>query len=190
MLDFLNHYSDAFTAIAALIASGGAIYGVNEWKRQFKWRIEYETAQKYVRRLYQLRDAINREVRNPAISSKEVEIAQETASLQGADVTRANEHWIVYLQRWQKVTEARTVLRESLLETEVLWGKDIGNAQRGLDLLIGELYGKIWSTFNNPGSRHVGFDTYLYHTDGNDDFTKRIQDAVEEIEKFVRPHLT
>ena len=48
MLEFINNYSSALTAIAALITSGVALYGVNEWKRQFKWRIEYEIARAYV----------------------------------------------------------------------------------------------------------------------------------------------
>ncbi len=187
-MEWLNHYSDALTGVAALIAAGVAIYGVNEWKRQFKWRIEYETARRYIRALYRVREAINRDVRNPTISKSEFDGAKEAAELNGSTVTDENRHWIVYLKRWEKLSAARVDLRAELLETEVLWGKDIGKAEWKLQLLIGELYAKIHMHFMNLQNVTDSFD-YLYYTDGQDEFSQRVDKAIVGVEQLLRPHL-
>ncbi|TSC85652.1 MAG: hypothetical protein G01um10148_1038 [Parcubacteria group bacterium Gr01-1014_8] len=187
MLEFLSNYSGALTGVAALIGACVAIYGISEWKRQFKWRIEYETARRYIRALYDVREAINRDVRNPTISHAEMKAAEEAAQFKGLDVTRADTQWIIYNRRWEKVSVARTNLREALLETEVLWGNEIKNAQSALDALIGILYGKIWAIFHNVPTPDA--DIYLYHTDGKDSFTAEIDNVIEGVAKPLRSHL-
>jgi hypothetical protein len=188
IVEWLNHNSDALTGLAALVAAGVAVYGVNEWKRQFKWRIEYNTARRYVRALHKVRESINRDVRNPAISNSEVEAAAEAAQLNGAKVTDENRHWLVYVKRWEKLSAARADLRGELLETEVLWGKGIREEEWKLQLLIGELYAKIHMHFTNPRSVPDSFD-YLYYTDDKSAFSKRVDDAIDGIEQLLRPHL-
>ena len=187
-MEWLNHNSDALTALAALVAACVAIYGVNEWQRQFKWRIEYETARRYIRALYRVRESINRDIRNPAISNSEVDEAKKAAELEGRTVTDENRHWLVYHKRWEKLSAARADLRAELLETEVLWGKDIGKEEWKLQLLIGELYAKIHMHFMNPRSAADSFD-YLYYTDGKDGFSTRVNDAIDGVEQLLRSHL-
>lgn len=188
LIEWLNNNSNALTSLAALIAAGVAIHGVREWKRQFKWRIEYETARRYIRALYRVREAINRDVRNPAISRSEFEQAKEAAELSGSKVTDENRHWVVYLKRWEKLSAARADLRAELLETEVLWGKGIREAEWKLQLLIGELYAKIHLHFTNPKSVTDSFD-YLYYTDEKKGFSKRVDDTIDGVEQLLRPHL-
>jgi hypothetical protein len=127
-------------------------------------------------------------VRNPAISKNEFDDAKGAAELNGSTVTDENRQWVVYLKRWEKLSSARSDLRAELLETEVLWGKSIRDAEWKLQLLIGELYAKIYMHFMNPRSVTNSFD-YLYYTDGSDDFSKRVDNAIDGVEQLLRPHL-
>ncbi len=61
---------DILKSISIIIASGVAIYGINSWRRETKWRRKYELAEDTLSLFYEVQDAIET-IRSPISYSGE-----------------------------------------------------------------------------------------------------------------------
>jgi hypothetical protein len=93
----------------------------------------------------------------------------------------------VYSTRWNKIREAWTNLEAELLEAEVSWGFEARKAQASLDSLVRELYGAL--SIYLDGRATISTDNIIYDMGDKDQFSKKIDVAIKEIEIFLRPHL-
>ena len=61
---------DILKSISIIIASGVAIYGINSWRREIKWKRKYELAEETLSLFYEVQDAISI-IRSPFVSVSE-----------------------------------------------------------------------------------------------------------------------
>lgn len=201
---YLSFIKDLVTVFATVIGGCIAIYGLVAWKRQLKGKTEYELARRILRAVYKVRDAI-KGVRNPLQSAGEIETSLREAGL-SIDPNSSEYHLksatSVYQRRWNKLNEARSDLQVELLEAEVSWGSEIIDTLKPLNECISELYVNIMQYLdglNDPfPCRTEDADQrnnrikiiYEISADPNKDpFSGKIKCAVEELERYLKPHL-
>lgn len=114
---------------------------------------------------------------------------------------RADE--LVYDRRWKELSKALSDLRAELLEAEVLWGPDVHKPASDLQRCVGELNGAIrhhlmskarsspYRADQVSAELREKYFRVLYEgaSDGEDEFSARVQLAVNAFEKFLRPKL-
>lgn len=185
---WLNLIPEWVTAIATLILGGAAIYGVFwEWKKQIKGKTDYEIARRYLKAALKLRDAI-KYVRNPFIPVGEMQDALKKNGLDSEEYKdKQKTNIAVYSERWKKVTEAWTNLEAELLDAEVSWGYEARKAQINFDALIRKLFAELHMYLEGYSKKIT--DNIIYDTGDKDEFSKSIDDAIKEIEEFLKPHL-
>ena len=59
-----NLIFDILKSVSIIIASGAALYGINSWRRETKWKRKYELAEETLSLFYEVQDAISI-IRNP-----------------------------------------------------------------------------------------------------------------------------
>ena len=184
---FLSVLPDIITAVSTAIVAGVAIYGITEWRRQLKGKTNYETARRYLKSALKLRDAM-KYVRNPFIPVSEMQSAlKENGFKEDEYNDNKKMNRSVYSVRWNKVRESWTNLEAELIEAEISWGPSAVKAQNSLDSCVRKLFASISLYLDGHGREFQ--DNIIYDTGEQNEFTKEITKAIEEIEVFLRPHL-
>ena len=185
----INTIANCITALSTLIVALLAGYGVLwEWKKQMKGKTEYEIARRYLKTALQLRDAI-KFVRNPFIPVGEMQSALKDNGLDSEEYkNREKTNRAVYSIRWKKVMEAQTNMEAELLEAEVSWGINAVNAQKKLNGLVLELRSALM-LYLEESLEVKDKDMLIYDTGDEDEFSKKVKIAIEEIEVFLKPYL-
>ncbi|MEI6296492.1 MAG: hypothetical protein WCO84_02480 [bacterium] len=182
-----NTVANSITSISAVIVAGVAIFGLVGWRKQMMGKTNYEIARKYLKASLKLRDAI-KFVRNPFIPLGEMQSALEVNGFKAEEYSDNQKmNRAVYSVRWNKVREAWTNLEAELLEAEVSWGSEATKAQLNLDALVRELYSGLSLYLDGRSSDST--DSIIYNIGVNDEFSKKVDGAIKEIEIFLRPHL-
>jgi len=99
---------------------------------------------------------------------------------------------LAYQQRWKLIIESLSDLQVVGLEAEVLWGRQpievldpLHKAVVQLNWALGEhLRGK-----SNVASDQGDKNYFIVFASGNDEFGTKVSNAIDKVEKFVRPHL-
>lgn len=190
VLFFIKKYSDVVTALSAVVVSCVAIYGLREWKRQTKGKTDYEIARRYLKSALNLRDSITY-VRNPFISINEMQTALKEHGFSEDEYSdNMKKNMAVYSTRWKKVQEAQTNLEIELLEAEVSWGAEAVRVSRKLSSLTRKLFAELQMYIS--GYRQNIKDELIYNQgdfDNPDDFSIKLNEGIEEIREFLKPHL-
>lgn len=190
ILDFFDTYSDALTAISAVVVSFVAIYGLQEWKKQMKGKTNYEIARRYLKQTLKLRNEVLN-VRNPGIFLGEIETALKESGLDGdeyKDKIKINR--IVYQRRWKNVQQARSNLELEIIDAEVSWGKQAEEVSRPLFALVGKLFAAIQlylDGFSTPIRENIIYNQGS--PESPDDFSIEVDKAIDKIKEFLNPHL-
>lgn len=183
----LEVIKDVIIIITALVASLAAILGLSAWKKQLIGRNDYELARRYLRAVYKMRNAI-RYVRNPFIPIAETTSALKKKGLQESDFSdKKKVDWAVYSLRWEKISEAFSDLEIESIEGEVSWGKKLTENLENLYKLINELSININHYIDKDSNLKVNH-SILYGLK-DDDFDKKIQTVVINIENYLRDYL-
>ncbi len=183
----LQAIKDIVTIIAASIASWVAITGLNTWKKQLKGKTDYELARRYLRSIYKIRDAI-KYVRNPFISIDEIFSALKESGMALEDYAdRQKSNRAVYALRWKKVVAAGSDISVELLEAQVSWGVEAINIQKDLDVCYRELFASLKLFLE--GHELKGQRDIIYDMGDEDEFNKKMTQAIQRIEDYLRPHL-
>ena len=199
MEKYLAIIKDIIVCVAALVGAVVAILGLNAWKRQIGGKTEYELAQRLLKATYKLRESI-RFVRNPMMFANEMPDPPDGDPASQSD---AHKRWYRtgkgYESRWENVRKSHIDVEAELLEAEVLWGSYVKDKFAKLFDVEHDLYYRIityldhlnpddrekWSAEEAKATRNV-----LYGVGGPDDeFHKKLQEAIAAIEKELRPHL-
>lgn len=175
--------------IGALIIGG---FGLSTWRRQLHGTSKYEVAKKILSTTYRLQDAIQG-VRSPMLHLKkeEVEAGREL-----------EEEQRIYTERLQRLHEKRAELRTLALEAKAIWGSDGQDCFKPIYELIGSIHAEIWlhfwlkGAYAGPGAtvdrspeRIETNNKIIYYLSDDDEFSKRIESSVQEVEKVFQPRL-
>jgi hypothetical protein len=184
----LGIIKDISTIVATTVAAFVAIKGLDAWKKQKKWQIEYDSSRNLYKAVLQVRDAISY-VRDPFILLAEMdhaitELKERTPSKEQVDTNRA-----VYRLRWNKIVSAMSSMQLELLEAEVLW-ENVKETVKPLERCVAKLNNGV-SQLLDPQLRINKTDFYDIIYEGGEDnvFTKEIENAVKNVTDFLKPKL-
>ena len=199
---YVTLIKDIITGLSALTAAIIAILGLQAWKKQLKGKTEYELAQKYLKAVYKIREALAW-VRNPYQSRTEIAQAMIEAKLENIPNNDPSFHvkstMAVYQKRFQKVTEAFLDLDAIMLEAETLWGEGVKEHIKSLQKHSSKLFITI-QLYISDIERNAPFNAekdkermaIMYAiTDGSadDSFTNEVKETIKKIEGFLKPRL-
>lgn len=183
---------DVVTVIGTIGALILGIVGLTTWRRQLRGTSKYDVAKRAVLLTYQVRDSIQA-VRNPMLYLTREEV-DPGRRLEGEQR--------VYIERMQVLQEKWTELKTLSHEAKAIWGEKAQARFTPVEKLIGELRAGIWLHFwlkgayagpgatvdNNP-ERVAANDKIVYWTSDDDEFSKRIEAAIHQVEEFFQPHI-
>ncbi len=190
---------DILVGIAAATTAVVAVKGLRSWSRELKGKAEFEAARSLAHATYKLRDAL-RECRSPFYDHSE--LAHYNPAWEGPpDQADANQYAYIYKNRFAPVLADVQQFDSHVLEAEALWGSEIKLKTDQFRACVQELSGAMMADVANRRSNGEDFKhdlefakqvagkvTYLPDEESNE-FSKRLRDAVEQIEGQLRPHL-
>lgn len=178
------------------------IEGLKTWKRQLRGTSHHELARKALIELYKYRESVER-ARSPAMMGSEMELRPE-------DEAALNFREKVYLRkcsgyqkRFDTMTAARAPIHATLLESEALWGRELGELFKPLFTMQNDffLYVEYWLMASDPREDEDYRRTYSDIIKGRpkiifdkldkdgDEFRQRFNVYVSEIEQYLKPKL-
>lgn len=187
--------------IAAISASYVGIRGLNTWHRQLRGNTKYTLAKNILSFMYELREAISN-IRNPSMLYS---TASDLPQGKSDDLLEKGKEWQilvqVYQKRWGPISAARSKLQADLFEAEAVWGHDLVDKINPLFRLIGELWSALEGQlearspsipYESPGPEALKKrEAIIIEGDPEkDDFTKKLEDAIHQIEVDLKPHIT
>ena len=191
---------DIIVGLSAFAVAFFAYLGLHAWKKELKGKSEYQLAKDVLKSVYKVRDAF-KHVRHMVIY--QYEYPEEMRDHHG-HLKRENDYEgtaFVYEKRWEKMDEAFKELEEHHLDAQVEWGSEFQDKISKLRKCRAELLVTIQQFLErkkNPNrsetkpERSAEERSVLYHI-GNDSkhdkFTPQIDEAVDEFEKWLRPHI-
>ena len=182
--------NDIIVAVAAPFGAYLAWRGLEEWKRQFRGKIEHELAMGIIMSAHKLEEAI-KYYRHPLWQFSEWHYALAEAKKKGKIPEGYTGYMAARDARLLKVRDAVLLLLGDEAKARALWGRgntrpiaiflDLANKLRvmhatDLESLRNDKT-KKWEEFETA----MGFD--------NDEFGKQVAEAVADIEKWLRPKL-
>jgi len=197
---------DVIAALAAVTGATVAVIGLRTWRRQLRGGVELETARLALRAAYKMRDAI-KVVRNPFHDISEIVTASESSSAEshGSEKQEANVlggyERPLYAKRWQQVLEAGNELRAAEIEGEVLWGRPFIMSLDPLTTCVHDLSFEMseYLRYREMEDRTAVEEALIKESartvkakpgkDGPDEFERRVDSAIENLEAFVRPRI-
>ena len=191
--------SDIIISLAAITTATIAWKGLRSWKNELRGRADFELAQKLLMATFQLRDSIE-SCRSPWISAGELPDNYNRHPRNKDPEQEGQAMAYIYGNRWEKVSKPIQEFKAARIEAEVLWGS---NTSKKIDALLDcvlELRAAIDMFIHNEFSDGEDFKSdkeyarkikSKINTSQKEDneLTNKIQEAVKEIEAFVKPHL-
>ena len=193
---------DVILGGAAIVGSVVAVKGLSTWRRQLRGQVEYDLARRILRLTYQYRDAIHA-VRHPAMWNPEMPAPpEEKVKTMSAEQIRFYGRFKAYEKRWDRVSEARSLLYPELLESEALWEDEIKDRFAPLLKLENQLFLRLTHQMEleNPdvpsqdkeaiGKLIDRKSDILYDTLSDDDVYRReFNEEVEKVAAKLKAHL-
>lgn len=188
-------------AAAAVTTAGVAVFGFNKWRSELAGRAHFDCARTVARCVYQLRRAIQ-DCRAPLISISEYPDKVPVDPFTSTPGEMADLYRHAYGTRYSKVNTALTELDTAALEAEALWGKQIETRIDSLRYFTHELASALNAFIDNERSNGENFESdkafgkrmreivSASRRDDTNDFTKRLNEAIESIDAELRKHLS
>lgn len=199
--DWISAGKDVIIGLSAASAAVFAYLGLSAWRRELKGKSEYELAKELLKSVYKVREAF-KHVRHPAIYQYEYpeEMRDHHGQLKKENDHKGTEH--VYIKRWEKMDEAFGELEEHHLAAQVEWGPQfqdvivkLRSCRAELLIAIQQMLERkknpIESPLTTPDEK-AEERSVLYHSGEDskfDKFTPQINEAINEFEKWLRPHV-
>ncbi len=190
---------DILLSLAAITTACVAVFGLSAWKRELKGKAEFEVARGLIRSTYKLRDAIT-SCRSPFVRGQEYPEGYLTLGREATPEEHERAWAHVFQKRWEPVSSAIQDFDTFTLEAEALWGMQIRIKTEKFLECISELLSSIETMITDYRSggevfkvdaqfgirtRATAFSTGT----GENEFSKKIVDAITDIETEIRPHL-
>ena len=199
MSELITCIKDIVVALAALVTGIVAIYGITSWRRELKGKANFEVARILIKAVYKLRDELGY-CRSSFISAYEFPKEYE-GTLGKHSAEEEGQAWAhVYSKRWEPVGNSIQDFEAALLEAEALWGNDIKEkaskllgACRELRVAIEAVIDDKYSGGENFKDKEFGIKMRARVSatkSDNDDLSKKITEAISDLESEIRPHLS
>lgn len=199
--EYITAIKDVILGLSVISAAIFAYLGLTTWRKELKGKSEYQLAKEVLKSTYKVRDAFMH-VRSPAIYQYEYpeEMLDAQGYLKQEHDYAGSVH--VYQKRWEMMVRDFSELEEHNLEAQVEWGAEFQNVIAKLRYCKAELQIAIQQMLErkknprNIGLTSVGADAeersvlYYHGADSkHDKFTSEINEAINEFEKWLRPHI-
>ncbi len=189
-----NLFFDALQSISVIVASVVAIYSINSWRREAKWKRKYELAEEVLANLYESQQAI-RYIRSP-IGFQDEGSSRKIDKNETPEQTRVYNQAYVVRERFKNNSDALQKLRSLKYRFIALFGKENEEHFNKFSQTINQIFfaaDEIARTklgeygnekeFNLKILRDNSKIIYAKITDkDNDLIEKEIQNAVDKIE--------
>lgn len=192
---------DTVLALAAILTAVVALIGLSKWRQELKGRADFETARSYVRATYKLRDEIG-SARAPFVRASELPEGYYQHGNDRSDQDEADAWAKVFQSRLNPVQQALQELDVHALEAESLWGANARVGAIELQRCVARLQASMSSSVHDKAIGNLGFESdpdladkieksiFGLIDDEDNPLSKRIRDAIAEIERTVRPYLS
>lgn len=188
---------DIVLSIVAVITATVAIIGINNWRNEGKARAQFEAARDFVTATLDVREALD-DARVPLISY--LEYPPPPDGDDAVDPHSGKTLNYVYGNRWTPVKKALETFREAAIAAEVLFGSEVGEKaneiKRHAQCVAAAMNTIIEQAFQgNPDFEDAAYRKLVYSdahsARGNteNERTKKLYDAVEAIQDFLRSKL-
>ncbi len=117
-----NLLFDITKSLSVIVASGVAIYGINSWRREAKWKRKYELAEEALSLFYEVQDAISI-IRSPFGYTGEGKTRKRNENEREEDSEILDQAYVV-IERFEKNKEPFYKLRALKYRFITLFGKD------------------------------------------------------------------
>ncbi len=197
--EWITTGKDLLLGLAAITTAVVALVGLSKWRQELHEKTGFDAARALTRATYKLRDELQI-CRSPLISA--VEFPENYNRLENRSNEEEMRAWAhVYKNRWAPLWSARQDFDSHTLEAEVLWGPGIRTKTDALRKCVQELYGAIDAVINDKAVGGENFESdkdfgksmraivAAAPDDDTNELNLKIADAINGIEKEVRPHL-
>jgi hypothetical protein len=195
-VEIISVTKDIILIFAAIATAHVAINGLQSWSRELKGKADFEVARNLIRSVYKIRDEL-RYCRSPWITMGE--FPDEYDSNNKSPETEAKAYAYIYTNRWKPVATALQDFESQALEAEALWGTkfkpktdELRQCARNLQVAIeADISNKANDGEDFKSDRDFGKTIRAQISASNDDknpLTLKINSAIIDIEKEVRPH--
>ncbi|WP_458374777.1 hypothetical protein [Pseudomonas laurylsulfatiphila] len=200
---------DVFSVLGTLVSVAGvglAFYvglaGLATWRRQLKGTSDHELSRRALIELYVYRDAIDA-ARSPVMFGYECELSKEEANgLKFVDKNHLEKRR-GYQRRLEEIRKARLPIYLTLLESEAIWGKDLGTLYLSLFKLQNEFSRYVEFSLIASDPREDEDDRRPYREmlkerrdvlydprdEEGDDFRREFNAVSAEIERYLKSKL-
>ncbi len=187
---------DIILSITGITGSVVAVVGLGSWKRQLSRKSDRELAKEVLIGVYSLRNAVSH-VRSPFMFSSEMTPSEENLKKAVNDdhkeMMRVD---FAYQNRFKEISDVRAKLDEKIVESEILWGKEIRENYNHLIQVVGELFTTINIYLDDIRTHRdsrmtkteiMNRDRILYGIGGSEDeYWNRLLSSVKSIEGLVK----
>lgn len=149
---YIQILKDWASIIAAIIASGTAIWGLNTWRIQHKLKTRYELARRVLLSIYKVKDAVLA-FRNIWMDKNEMisAIKNENININDTKLESKEISKIAYIHRWNNIADTMSKLRADYIESEIL-----------LDIKLIESFKAFYNYINDL---HYQFEIFIKYQD-------------------------
>lgn len=195
-VEILSITKDIVLIFAAIATAYVAIKGLQSWSHELKGKADFEVARGLIRSTYKLRDEL-RYCRSPWITLDE--FPEDYDSNKKTPEIEAKAYAFIYANRWKPVATALQDFESQALEAEALWGSDfkpktdaLRQCARNLQVALeADVFNKANGGENfkcDPEfAKTINSEIRATHDEKNP-LTLKIGEAINEIEKEIRPH--
>lgn len=196
-----NLIFDLLKSISIIIASGVAIYGINSWRRETKWKRKYELAEETLSLFYEVQDAVSI-IRNPMAYEGEGRTRKRSDNESPEDSEILDRAYTV-IERFEKNSEPFHKLKAIKYRFITVFGKEsekpfneiikITNKIMLVSRFLGNRYWKEQGRknfseeqFKNHINQMHEYESIIwerYHSD-KDEIKDKLDDTVNEIESI------
>ncbi|WP_372715964.1 hypothetical protein [Novipirellula sp.] len=192
---------DFTVSVASVVGVFIAIRGLNAWRKQLRGNTEYDLARRLMKAALKVREGI-RTVRNPFMSNAEIDeaVRDQYPNDTAKNIPHFDSSTAVYNARWRAISDAMLDLKLELIEAEVIWGAGAKEQLEPLQKCVADLRIALSQHLQLRSKRPPPFepdkvneiDRIVFEVSDRpekDDYTKRVHDAIENVQSFVTPHL-
>lgn len=198
-MEVFSMIKDITLALAACVTAYVAFTGLGKWQKELRGKANFDVARELAKSVYSLRDEISY-CRSPFTAASEFPENYKGGSGSHSAEEEGQAWAHVYSKRWAPVGNAAQAFDAATLEAEALWGRSIKEKAMLLRECVISLQVDIESFIENKYSGGRDFNELDYAKKVKEgiwdikakenELTKRINAAIEDIESEIRPHLS
>jgi hypothetical protein len=194
-LEIITVTKDIILIFAAIATAHVAINGLQSWSRELKGKADFEIARNLIRSVYKLRDELGY-CRSPWYPSSE--FPEDYDSMNKTSDSESKAYAFLYSNRWKLVATALLEYDSQALEAQALWGASFKSKTDELRQCARKLKTALDAYISNKANDGEDFKCdpkfskeiklKIWVTGNDNPLTQEIDNAIQGIEKEVRPH--